>query len=247
LDILLDDGGGQNIIREENVHRQRPVFSTGVSQGAGAVDPPIANPTLEVADDVAGWVAAARQGSPEAMGKLAEACRGYLLLVANGELSPQLRGKIGASDIVQETLLRAQQGIGEFRGQDEEQLLAWLRRILLNLLGNVHRDYQQTQRRQVAREAPWGNPGPGDAVMPLAAVGDTPRTAAVAGEEAILLRRALLRLPDEYRRVVVLRNWERLSFDEIGEKLDRSAEAVRKLWSRALCRLEQELDWPDES
>jgi RNA polymerase sigma-70 factor (ECF subfamily) len=178
------------------------------------------------------------------MGKLAAACRGYLLLEANGELSPQLRGKIGASDIVHETLLRAEQGIGEFRGDEEDQLLAWLRRILLNLLGNVHRDYQRTQCRQIAREASFGNNGPGGG-SPFTAAGDTPRSAAVAGEEALLLRRALLRLPEEYRRVVVLRNWERLSFDQIGEQLGRSAEAARKLRSRALCQLEQELDWPD--
>jgi RNA polymerase sigma-70 factor (ECF subfamily) len=210
------------------------------------LNPPIANSKPDTDDDVAGWIEAARQGSADAMGRLAEACRGYLLLVANGELNPQLRGKIGASDIVQETLLRAQQGIRDFRGEEEDQLLAWLRRILLNLLGNVHRDYQQTQRRQVAREASWVVGDSSRSPLSFVAAGDTPRTAAVASEEALLLRRALLRLPAEYRQVVVLRNWERLPFEEIGERLGRSAEAVRKLWSRALCRLEQELANFDE-
>jgi RNA polymerase sigma-70 factor (ECF subfamily) len=218
-----------------------------VWSGEGEVDLPSDSPKLLPDGEVAEWISAAREGSAEAMGKLAEACRGYLLLVANGELNPRLRGKVGASDIVQETLLRAQQGIGGFRGAGEAQLLAWLRRILLNLLGNVHRDFHETQRRELSRETSLDEFD--SAVQPVAVAtsGHTPRSAAVATEEAMLLRRALLRLPEEYREVVVLRNWERQSFDEIGRRIGRTAEAARKLWSRALCRLEQELATHDES
>lgn len=211
------------------------------------MEPPSDGPKQEPSGDVADWIAAARDGSTEAMGKLAEACRGYLLLVANGELNPRLRGKVGASDIVQETLLRAQLGIGGFRGVGEEQLLAWLRRILLNLLGNVHRDFHETQRRELSRETSLDGFDSARQPAGVATGGHTPRSAALATEEATLLRQALLRLPEEYRQVVVLRNWERHSFDEIGRKLGRTAEAARKLWSRALCRLEQELATRDES
>ena len=37
-------------------------------------------------------------------------------------------------------------------------------------------------------------------------------------------------------------NWERLSFQEIGQQMDRSADAVRKVWSRAVERLQIELE-----
>jgi DNA-directed RNA polymerase specialized sigma24 family protein len=40
---------------------------------------------------------------------------------------------------------------------------------------------------------------------------------------------------------VVWYQYDRLTFDEIGQRLGRSAEAVRKLWSRALLRLTEEL------
>ena len=52
---------------------------------------------------------------------------------------------------------------------------------------------------------------------------------------------ALERLPENYRRVVVWYQYERLTFDEIGRRLDRTAEAARKLWSRALVRLTEEI------
>src|SRR5438874_1673797 len=49
------------------------------------------------------WLPAARNGSAQALGDALEACRVYLLAVAEHELDPELRGKGGASDLVQET------------------------------------------------------------------------------------------------------------------------------------------------
>jgi RNA polymerase sigma-70 factor (ECF subfamily) len=47
----------------------------------------------------------ARKGSREALGRLLETCRPYLLLVANNELDRDLQAKAGASDLVQETFI----------------------------------------------------------------------------------------------------------------------------------------------
>ena len=58
--------------------------------------------------DAALRLAAARTGSSEALGQALQACRGYLLLLAERELDPDLRAKGGASDVVQETFLEAQ-------------------------------------------------------------------------------------------------------------------------------------------
>src|SRR5262245_54559198 len=98
---------------------------------------------LPPADELRRWIEEARQGNQQALGGLLEACRPYLLLIANEELDADLRAKIAPSDLVQETLLRAQQEFGRFKDDGEDRLLAWLRRILLNHLANVRRDYQQ--------------------------------------------------------------------------------------------------------
>jgi len=42
--------------------------------------------------------------------------------------------------------------------------------------------------------------------------------------------------------VIQWRNYDRASFEEIGQRLERSAEAARKLWVRAVELLQQELD-----
>src|SRR5262249_21935157 len=111
-------------------------------------------PMSDPAKGAAQWLAGARGGSPEALGRVLEACRGYLLLVAERELAPDLRAKGGASDLVQETFLEAQRDFADFRGDTEAEFRAWLRRLLLHNVANFARHFRDTAQRQAARERP---------------------------------------------------------------------------------------------
>jgi RNA polymerase sigma-70 factor (ECF subfamily) len=51
-----------------------------------------------------------------------------------------------------------------------------------------------------------------------------------------------LRLPADEQAVIVLRHFDSLSFEEVGRRLDRSPEAVRKLFARAIVRLQHMLE-----
>ena len=55
----------------------------------------------------------------------------------------------------------------------------------------------------------------------------------------------MTRLSNDHRSVLRLRYWDGLTFPEIGERLGRSPDAVRKLWYRAVERLQEEMN--DES
>ena len=57
---------------------------------------------------------------------------------------------------------------------------------------------------------------------------------------------ALAELPADYQEVIVLRNLERLSFNEVAERMERSRPAVQMLWMRAIRKL-QEVMGPEES
>src|ERR1700752_4820512 len=115
----------------------------------------------ERAKDAGRWLAAAPAGSNEALGRALGACRNSLLLVAQHHLGADVQAKGGASDLVQETFLEAQRDFGQFRGTSEEELLAWLRQMLLHNVGTFSRRYRETTKRDVAREvggtgnAPW--------------------------------------------------------------------------------------------
>jgi RNA polymerase sigma-70 factor (ECF subfamily) len=200
----------------------------------------------EPAEDAGRLMAAARGGSREALGRALEACRRYLLGVAEGELDPDLRSKGGASDLVQETFLEAQRDFARFEGSSAEELRAWLRQVLLHNVGAFTRRYRATGKRSVAREVTLGGNGSwGGIEQGLAGSTISPSGVAIEHERALALRRALDRLPEEYRRVVVLRFEEGRSFEEIGRLTDRSPDAARKVWSRAMERLREE--WEGQS
>jgi RNA polymerase sigma-70 factor (ECF subfamily) len=195
--------------------------------------------------DVAQSLAAARAGAREVLGELLDLCRGYLLLVAQQELNADLRGKGGASDLVQETFLEAQRDFAQFQGTSETELLAWLRRLLLNNLANFSRRFRATGKRAIAREVGLEGAGSGPHLVDgLVAGNSTPSSLVTAQEQTEILRGALERLPDDYRQVILLRYHEERSFEDIAGLMQRSANAVRKLWLRAIDRLQKDMEIP---
>jgi RNA polymerase sigma-70 factor (ECF subfamily) len=196
--------------------------------------------------DAARLLEAARAGSREGLGQALEKCRRYLLRVAQREFDPTLQPKGGVSDLVQETFLEAQRDFAQFQGTTEAELLAWLRQLLLNNLGNFARRYRDTAKRAIGREVALPVGG-SSAVCETDLAGSTrsPSGVAMEHEQAWALRRALDRLPEDSRRVVVLRFEEGRSFEEIGRRTGRSPDAAGKVWSRALERLW--LEWEGQS
>jgi RNA polymerase sigma-70 factor (ECF subfamily) len=194
-------------------------------------------------DNAAQWLSAARSGSRDALGQVLEGCRDYLLLVANKELDPALQAKGGASDLVQQTFLEAQRDFAHFHGTSEAELLAWMRRLLLHNLADFTRSYRDTGKRQAGLERPLETDSTTN--TPEGGLADstlTPSGQVMAREQDAALERAMQQLPEDYRRVLNWRYQEERSFEEIGELLQRTPNAARKLWLRAVERLRQELD-----
>lgn len=179
---------------------------------------------------------AAQNGCEQSRGRLLDLCRRYLLSIANRDLESGLRPKVAASDIVQETLIEAQRDLPDFAGQSEQELLAWLRRILQNNLTDNRRRYFQTAKRQLDKEQPLESGDDHGVSGPVTASSIVTRD-----EDAERMRIAVARLPEDYRRVIELRNWQLKSFEDTGAELGRSAEAARKLWGRAIAHLQQQM------
>lgn len=179
----------------------------------------------------------ARAGSNTALGHLLDAFRSYLLVVARDAVATRLRGKLDPADLVQDTSLEAFRTFSDFEGELHEQLLAWLRRILLNNVADVSRRYQYTQKRQISREASLDPP---DALDPIDSR-PTPDELAAMLEMQTMLDRSLEQIPEHMRAVILLRQREYLSFARIGAQTGRSADAARKLWVRAVARLRREV------
>jgi RNA polymerase sigma-70 factor (subfamily 1) len=195
---------------------------------------------MDARTDIRDLIDRARRGGPEAIGRIFEAARGQLLELAERELPSDLRIKVGPSDLVQETAVDMQRDFGQFTGTTAEECFAWLREVLRHNVVDAIRHYRDAQKREAARETSLA----GCRSKEVRGFGDAPRPpdgSAIRREEAAAINAVMARLPPDYRRVLELRYWSGLSFVAIAPELGRSPDAVRKLWYRAVERLQSEL------
>jgi RNA polymerase sigma-70 factor (ECF subfamily) len=187
----------------------------------------------------------ARGGDPRALDRLFELCRNYLAIVARSQVEGWLRAKVDASDIVQQTLLEAHRDFGHFRGASEAEWLTWLRRILTHNTADFIRQYRGTEKRQEGREVALRRPGDSSSVAGCrepADPGETPSEVLVRKERELQVADAMSRLTPDHREVIMLRNLQRLPFDEVARQMGRSRPAVQMLWMRAIQKLQELLD-----
>jgi len=195
-------------------------------------------------------LARAQAGQPGELDRLFAACRNYLCVLARSHVEGRLKAKADASDLVQQTMLEAYRDFAHFRGGSEKEWLAWLKRILAHNAAEFVRHYRGTGKRQVGREIAiqaGGDTSQLPAVQP-ADPGESPSQQFLRKERELIIADALAQLPPEYREVICLRNLQRLPFDEVAQRMDRSRPAAQMLWMRALHRLREVLaELPDQS
>jgi RNA polymerase sigma-70 factor (ECF subfamily) len=173
-----------------------------------------------------------------------ERFRQYLLMLARVQLAPQLRAKLDASDVVQQTMLEACQHWVRFRGQSERELLAWLRQILAHNLADALRAFRRG-KRDIARERSVQQALDQSSVRVeawLAAEQSSPSQQVAAAEEAVLLAQALAELPQAQREALIMRHWDGWSLKQISRHMGRSPDAVAGLLKRGVKHLRAVLE-----
>jgi RNA polymerase sigma-70 factor (ECF subfamily) len=196
-------------------------------------------------DSVTNLLAEARQGGNEPLGQLLQMYRNYLTILATTQISPMLRRRMAPSDLVQETMLAAQENFRQFQGGTERELLAWLRQILINSLHDAMETHLQAKKRDIRREVSIEQVSAAldQSVMNfanvLAAPGPSPSAQVRQRERSVHLANQLAKLKPDYRDVIVLRNLQGLPFEEVAERMNRKPSAVRMLWLRAIDNFKQ--------
>jgi RNA polymerase sigma-70 factor, ECF subfamily len=179
----------------------------------------------------------------EETGGTLERFREYLHLLARLQLDSRLQAKLDASDLVQQTLLKAHQAQGQFRGRSTAEQAAWLRQILANTMANAVRDLARA-KRDIALERSLEaslNDSSSRLEAWLAADQSSPSQQAERNEEMLRLAEALARLPEAMREALLLRHCQGLGLTEISQQLGRSRAAVASLLRRGLKQLREHL------
>jgi RNA polymerase sigma-70 factor, ECF subfamily len=190
-------------------------------------------------------IAEARCGEMEPLGQLLQIYRNYLTILAATQMDRRLRRRMSPSDVVQEAMLAAHCDFAKFRGCSERELLAWLRQILIHCLHHAVEAHLDAKKRDVRREVSVEQAG---AALDRSAAaldevltdpGPSPSAPMRQRERAVALADQLAKLSLPHRDVIVLRNLQGLSFEEVAQRMDRKPSAVRMLWLRAMDKLKE--------
>jgi len=161
------------------------------------------------------YVVSSRNGSPEQFRLLVERYQRPLLAYLTGRLGNSLE----AEEAAQESFVRAFLSLEKLR--QPESFYAWLLGIASRVLKEQFRALQRRHREREAAKA-------------LLEEGAAP-------PEECPLEEAIAALPESYRQVILLRYYQGLSCQEIGQRLGMPLGTVTKTLSRAYALLRQEL------
>lgn len=141
------------------------------------------------------------------------------------------REREDASDLSQETLVRAYEAFERFDGRNFK---AWILRILTNLYINRYR------RRQ--REGTTGSLDEDNALEPVAPADQAPDRMVFDEMLGAEVEEALAKVPDVFRLAVILSDVEGLTYDEIADATEVPVGTVRSRIARGRAILRRELE-----
>lgn len=159
--------------------------------------------------------------------------RERLLSVIYLRMGPDLRARMDPEDVLQDVAIEAIHSWHTLA--DPHNAGAWLVTLARRRVARILRDQVGVAARDPRREKEMKTD------LPVADRRSGPVTAADRKDRLELLGRAMERLSDDYREVILLTKIEGLPAREVGERMGRSENAVNLLLSRAAKRLREEL------
>ncbi|AEG59648.1 RNA polymerase sigma factor [Desulforamulus ruminis] len=139
-----------------------------------------------------------------------------------------------ASDLAQEAFIKIYQALPNFRG--DASFSTWIYHITVNVCRD---ELRKKQRRPTVSLD--DSPNQGNTTYELRSNGPTPEEALDRNETQVMVQQCLSTLPDDYRIILVMREIQELSYDEIAETLGCSLGTVKSRLSRARQALKEKI------
>jgi RNA polymerase sigma-70 factor (ECF subfamily) len=179
-----------------------------------------------------------------AWGALLERHRRRLRNIVSFRLAPDLRGRLDASDVVQEMCLEATERLPEFLRHPAVPIFVWLRTLALQRVAIVHRRHLKTLARDVGRERSLFSHALTDetSAVFLAAMadpGESPSAIMEEEDQKKMLEECLCQLDTADQEILILRHFEELTNSEAAAALNLKPSAAANRYLRALERLRE--------
>jgi RNA polymerase sigma-70 factor (ECF subfamily) len=187
-------------------------------------------------------MAQAKEGDVSAINQLMDRHRNSLRQMVRMRLDQKIQKRIDVSDVVQDVLVEANRRLERYLAEPVMPFHLWLRQIAKDRIIDAHRRHRVSAKRSVDREQQLVAPrGYDQSSIQLASIlGDTnltPAAAAIQKEMARKVEQAISKLDEKDCEIIVMRHYEHLTNQEIGQLLDLTEPAASMRYLRAIRRL----------
>ena len=182
----------------------------------------------------------AKNGDELALNRLCSLYAERVKWMVRFRMNKKMRSKMESMDLVQEVLINALRGLANFTYENDGDFVRWLSKIAENAFydnldklhagkRDIHNEVRFDDFRSTTAGRFAGSLGPIDTTTPSGIMSKR--------EDLTRLEKAMDKLKPKYREVILLAKIEQLSYGQIGERLGKSAGAVKMLVSRAIVEL----------
>jgi len=192
---------------------------------------PTADSSLSASDQDLIWMERIKGGDTDALRQLIETHQ----LRVIGTVAKMLGDETDAEDIAQQVFIRVWKSAARY--QPTAKFTTWLFKITRNLVFNEMRRRKRHPMTSLERETEAGE----NFIQTPDASATAPDVSLLEGELQEAIREAIEALPETQRMAIILRRYEDLSYEEIGEVLELSVPAVKSVLFRARADLRQRL------
>ncbi|MEI8317837.1 MAG: sigma-70 family RNA polymerase sigma factor [Planctomycetia bacterium] len=172
---------------------------------------------------------AARRGGEESLDRLLKVAYVYCRLFAIQQTPKRMSAKFDPSDVGMVSIVDVARDICSFQGRSRE-FFGWLRQIVHHNAIDLQRRHARSAEKECLDDSKLHNIPAPSAADPVLRMEEIEQVAKVMGK-----------LSADHTAVLRLRVWEDLKWEEIGRKLNRSADASRQLFARALDAVRSDL------
>src|SRR5262245_9728162 len=184
----------------------------------------------------------AKTGDDDSMNRLFDRYYDRLRRIMHARLNDKLRARLETSDILQSAFAKAFQNFSRFEMRHDGSLLHWLAEYVQHQLNDEVDKANAVKRRDPAPPLRLDDSNDGRGKVELPAACQRPSEIAAATEDKVAIEACLAGLPEHYRRVIVLRDYEDLEWIEIARVMQKNSDsAVREMHRRARLELAHQL------